>query len=305
MPKPKQRTRVTRKAGRPASVFCVVNLRSRRRVDGVRDLARDVLSVFDGFGASEREVIRERTASGKLRAELRGETSGPAEARKSILHEAFNEFTRAGIADPPCWFSIDRTSCLLSDLDVWHSVQMKAVSAKKQNAILSTIREANASLEGEHLPALAAMDPNLATEIALLRAKLVGAASLKEQIKDREPESAFSLIAANIGRNISPAREALADYLAELEGHEFRSFEEKKRFATSLNELLDRLGRLRVKCAGCGEPAILRAKMAGGAKNGTFQYDHFDHGKRRTHKGASLALPRLYLMPPRPDRRHK
>jgi len=182
---------------------------------------------------------------------------------------------------------------------------MTTVSAKQQNAILSAFRELNATLEGEHLPELATLNPNLATEIALLRAKLPATAGIKEQIRDQEPESAFSLLGSSISRNISPVREALEVYLAALEGHKFCSFEEKRRFATSLNELLDRLGGLRVKCSGCGEPAILRAKRAGGAKNGTFQYEHFDHGKRMTHKGASLALPRLHLVPARPDRRRK
>jgi len=180
---------------------------------------------------------------------------------------------------------------------------VRSTSKSQQKAALDAVRELNASLKGLSVPTEAALDQELRREIEALRSKLDSTHDTLEQVRERGPIRVLRTLTAHVRQTIEPIRNELVDYLADLEGHSFRSFEEKLTFADGLRNLLDQLGGLRVKCTTCGSPAILKARLAG-SKSGKFQFSHTVPGGTTNH-GGTVTVPTLELIKPQPDPRRK
>ncbi|MCC6508935.1 MAG: hypothetical protein IT423_07500 [Pirellulaceae bacterium] len=118
----------------------------------------------------------------------------------------------------------------------------------------------------------------------------------------------MTLPAASIGQAVEQVRElseeigvlqqqirrAIEQRIQQFHGWAFGSLEENQRFAKMLHQLLDNHG-LRVACAECGHPSILRCLRAGNAKHGVFVYDHYlDTG--RTFHGGPTTVPLLRVV---------
>ena len=71
----------------------------------------------------------------------------------------------------------------------------------------------------------------------------------------------------------------------------------------SIQEVLEGHG-LRIQCAECGHPAILRVSPRPGSSTGVFVFDHTLDGRRTFHGGGSV-VPAIKLVakPPRKKRR--
>ncbi len=91
-----------------------------------------------------------------------------------------------------------------------------------------------------------------------------------------------------------PLRERLQSFLEESEGTLFDTLDAKRQFTSTFNALLGRLG-LRVECPTCGNPATLRAGMAGNAKAGVFRFEHVK-ARKTTHHHGRTRLPPLQLI---------
>ena len=94
-------------------------------------------------------------------------------------------------------------------------------------------------------------------------------------------------------------RKSLEVTLNSYTGWNFGSLKNNQTFAKTMHNLLDENG-LRVVCAECGAPAILRCQSAGNSKTGVFLYDHYLATGRTFHGGPST-FPRVTLIakPPR------
>jgi hypothetical protein len=85
-------------------------------------------------------------------------------------------------------------------------------------------------------------------------------------------------------------REALQQRLSAFAGWNFGTLEKNQAFARELQELLDQYG-LRVVCAQCGAPSILRCQNSGNAKAGVFLFDHYLDSGRTFHGGPTTVPP--------------
>jgi len=104
---------------------------------------------------------------------------------------------------------------------------------------------------------------------------------------------------AEIGAFKDAIRTSLEITLNSYAGWNFGSLQNNQTFAKTMHNLLDENG-LRVACAECGSPAILRCQAAGNSKTGVFLYDHYLATGRTFHGGPST-FPRVTLVakPPR------
>jgi len=104
---------------------------------------------------------------------------------------------------------------------------------------------------------------------------------------------------AEIGAYKDAIRTSLEITLNSYAGWNFGSLQNNQTFAKTMHNLLDENG-LRVACAECGAPAILRCQAAGNSKTGVFLYDHYLPTGRTFHGGPST-FPRVTLVakPPR------
>jgi predicted RNA-binding Zn-ribbon protein involved in translation (DUF1610 family) len=104
---------------------------------------------------------------------------------------------------------------------------------------------------------------------------------------------------AEIGAYKEAIRKSLEVTLNSYVGWNFGSLQNNQTFAKTMHILLDENG-LRVACAECGAPAILRCQAAGNSKTGVFLYDHYLETGRTFHGGPST-FPRVTLIgkPPR------
>jgi hypothetical protein len=84
-------------------------------------------------------------------------------------------------------------------------------------------------------------------------------------------------------------------------GMSFGSLRNNQTFMRSVHELLEENG-LRIGCAECGAPSILRCQSAGNSRTGVFLYDHYLETGRTFHGGPST-FPRVKLVPKPPRRR--
>ena len=84
-------------------------------------------------------------------------------------------------------------------------------------------------------------------------------------------------------------------------GMSFGSLRNNQAFMRSVHELLEENG-LRIACAECGAPSILRCQSAGNSRTGVFLYDHYLETGRTFHGGPST-FPRIRLVPKPPRRR--
>lgn len=96
-------------------------------------------------------------------------------------------------------------------------------------------------------------------------------------------------------------RTSLEITLNSFAGWNFGSLQNNQTFAKTMHSLLDENG-LRVACAECGSPAILRCQAAGNSKTGVFLYDHYLATGRTFHGGPST-FPRVALIAKPPRRR--
>jgi hypothetical protein len=99
---------------------------------------------------------------------------------------------------------------------------------------------------------------------------------------------------------LAPVIEDVEAALARLEGRSF-GLEANEAIVSAIQQLLNRLG-LRVSCPRCSEPAILRCRETGNARDGSFQFEHSASGKQTNH-GGGASFPALTLVPAPPDRR--
>ena len=97
-------------------------------------------------------------------------------------------------------------------------------------------------------------------------------------------------------------RTSIQAVLNQLAGKEFPTLVAKQEIATRLREVMKRMD-LRVKCPGCGEPAILKASSAGKAEIGIFTFDHPVAGARSTHRGPTQFPENLEVVDAPVDRR--
>ncbi len=96
-------------------------------------------------------------------------------------------------------------------------------------------------------------------------------------------------------------RRSLEVTLNSYTGMSFGSLRNNQTFMRSIHELLEENG-LRIACAECGAPSILRCQSAGNSKTGVFLYDHYLESGRTFHGGPST-FPRIRLVPKPPRRR--
>jgi len=106
---------------------------------------------------------------------------------------------------------------------------------------------------------------------------------------------------AEIGAYKEAIRTSLEITLNSYIGWNFGSLQNNQTFAKMMHTLLDENG-LRVACAECGAPAILRCQSAGNSKTGVFLYDHYLATGRTFHGGPST-FPRVKLIAKPPRRR--
>lgn len=85
-------------------------------------------------------------------------------------------------------------------------------------------------------------------------------------------------------------RETLERHLSVFVGWNFGSLEKNQSFASRVHSLIDQYG-LRVECAQCGSPAILRCQNSGNAKTGVFLFDHYLESGRTFHGGPTTIPP--------------
>ncbi len=123
---------------------------------------------------------------------------------------------------------------------------------------------------------------------------------------ERHPASQAISEFEQLGVTWDRTRQTAAGQLQELLGRlngpdhaiEFRTPDEKKAFARSLQRLLNRLG-LRLQCPECGEPSAIRGGVYGNSKQGVFRFEHSAAGKKISH-ATTTDLPRLTVLAP-PD----
>lgn len=84
-------------------------------------------------------------------------------------------------------------------------------------------------------------------------------------------------------------------------GMSFGSLRNNQAFMRGVHELLEENG-LRIACAECGAPSILRCQSAGNSKTGVFLYDHYLESGRTFHGGPST-FPTVKLVSKPPRRR--
>lgn len=127
---------------------------------------------------------------------------------------------------------------------------------------------------------------------------------------DRQNEQDESLSSPDAIQNILEAeyahveelqlkmRSRIEDILSSLGGQKFPSIKAKKAVATKINGLLNFAGA-RIECPKCGDPAIIRCYAVGNAKDGAFQFEHFE--PIQTRHGGSVNFPgnlRVVVAPP-------
>ncbi len=112
--------------------------------------------------------------------------------------------------------------------------------------------------------------------------------------------SEFEQLGVTWDRTRQNAADELQELLARLNGPnhaiEFRTPDEKKAFARSLQRLLKRLG-LRLRCPECGGPSAIRGGVYGNSKQGVFRFEHSAAGKKISH-ATTTDLPRLTVLAP-------
>jgi hypothetical protein len=99
---------------------------------------------------------------------------------------------------------------------------------------------------------------------------------------------------------LAPVIEDVEAALARLEGRSF-GLGANDVLVSAIQQLLNRLG-LRVRCPRCSEPASLRCRETGNARDGSFQLEHYASG-RQTNHGGGTTFPALTLVSAPPDRR--
>lgn len=99
---------------------------------------------------------------------------------------------------------------------------------------------------------------------------------------------------------LQPIVDELQQLLAGLEGMSF-GFDTNKAIVEAVQVQLQRLG-MRVNCPRCGAAAIPRCRATKTAKDGSFQFEHYQEG-RQTNHGGSTTFPALKLVPAPPDQR--
>jgi hypothetical protein len=96
-------------------------------------------------------------------------------------------------------------------------------------------------------------------------------------------------------------RRSLEVTLNNYTGMSFGSLRNNQAFMRNVHALLEENG-LRIACAECGAPSILRCQSAGNSKTGVFLYDHYLETGRTFHGGPST-FPHVTLVPKPPRRR--
>jgi hypothetical protein len=107
-------------------------------------------------------------------------------------------------------------------------------------------------------------------------------------------------INARLTQLLAPVIENVKEILTRLKGRSF-GLATNEALVSVIQQLLSRLG-LRVSCPRCSEPAILRCRETGNARDGSFQFEH-SAGGRQTNHGGGATFPALTLVPAPPDRR--
>jgi hypothetical protein len=117
-----------------------------------------------------------------------------------------------------------------------------------------------------------------------------------------EAHAAMNELQRELNRLQRAIRVAIQDQLAKLTGRSLGDLDQNRKLAASIHELLDSHG-LRVRCAECGHPAILRVSPRDGSAHGAFVFDHTIDGKRTFHGGkGTVPTLRLVAKPPRKKR---
>lgn len=112
----------------------------------------------------------------------------------------------------------------------------------------------------------------------------------------RQPMVLLSQFDAKIPEALEPVVAKYRQLLDQLKGHSFGLLEANQAVASKILAQLNSMN-YRVRCPRCGEPATLRCSRTNGSANGSFQFEHYLGGGRRTRHGGSTVLPGLDLVP--------
>lgn len=112
--------------------------------------------------------------------------------------------------------------------------------------------------------------------------------------------AALGRIDAKVSELLKPLVADLQETLSTLEGKSF-GFETNKALIEAIQAQLQRLG-MRVSCPRCGAAAIPRCRATQTAKDGSFQFEHYQDGRQTNHGGGTI-FPALKLIPAPPDQR--
>lgn len=112
--------------------------------------------------------------------------------------------------------------------------------------------------------------------------------------------NALGRIDANLSDLLKPLAAELQTALSALEGKSF-GFQMNKKVIEAIQAQLQRLG-MRVCCPRCGAAAIPRCRATASAKDGSFQFEHYQEGKQTNH-GGGTTFPVLKLISAPPDQR--
>ena len=121
-----------------------------------------------------------------------------------------------------------------------------------------------------------------------------------------ETLAALSQLNTALDEALAPIINQLQQLLTQLGGRSFGSLANNQRIARELQSLFMSLG-VRVVCPrpDCNEPSSVRCKKAGGAKHGSFQFEHPRNGRLISHATSIVIPPDLHLVPAPPNPRRK
>jgi hypothetical protein len=112
--------------------------------------------------------------------------------------------------------------------------------------------------------------------------------------------NAIRLIDVKLTEVLNPLVVELQETLLSLEGKSF-GLEINRQIIEAIQGQLQRLG-MRVCCPRCGAPAIPRCRATKNARDGSFQFEHYQEG-RQTNHGGGTAFPAFKLIMASPDQR--
>ncbi|CAN5456069.1 hypothetical protein BH10PLA2_BH10PLA2_23450 [soil metagenome] len=127
--------------------------------------------------------------------------------------------------------------------------------------------------------------------------------AVEETASSKDAEGALGALGhvdARLSELLKPLVAELQTTLSALEGKSF-GFELNKKVIDAIQTQLQRLG-MRVCCPRCSAAAIPRCRATASAKDGSFQFEHYQEGKQTNH-GGGTTFPVLKLIPAPPDQR--